>query len=79
MAQTDGFRIFVAGDTGEDVYSWADQGSRSARPALLNLPADKARDAVVPSGAGFIEAVFSNLFGKTLVQNCLKGLCTCFR
>jgi hypothetical protein len=73
MATTESFKIFVAGDTGEDVYSWVDEGSRSARPASVNLPADKARDAVVPSGAGFIKAVFDNFFEKDSVQDCLNN------
>jgi len=68
MAATDGeFKIFITGDSGDDVYSWADEGNRSARPAVLNLPSDKARDAVVPSGAAFLKSVFNNFFDPASV------------
>ena len=61
----DQFDIFVTGDSGEDVYSWAEMGSRSARPAVRNLPADEAHDVRVPSGAAFIKHVLGEVFRDT--------------
>jgi hypothetical protein len=57
----DQFVIYITGDAAEDVYSWAEEGGRSARPAMRNLPADQADDVVIPSGANFVKHVFDNI------------------
>ena len=47
----------VTGDTGEDLYTLHEEGSRLVRPTQAVPRADTAYDLVVPSGAAFVQCV----------------------
>jgi hypothetical protein len=64
----DNFTVYVTGDTGDDLYTLYEEGSRLVRPTQAVPRADTAYDLAVPSGAAFVQHVLLKV-GIPVKQN----------
>jgi hypothetical protein len=56
--------VYVTGDAGEDLYSYAMEGSRGTPPRGGDHPADTVHDLKVPSGAPFIACALDSILKR---------------